>query len=181
MALFELETDPPIIYPPVGRCIYCTNHGSDGLGDEHIVPFSLNGTRILPQASCHTCGKVTSYLDGFLARSVFYQFRTHAGIRSRTGLPNEFPVILTFEDGHEQRVVAPADVHPATLVLPKFAMPGLLSGVKPDGNFRLTYTRWMRESPAFDAFVKVKGAKSAEVEVSIKPQQFSRALAKIAH
>ncbi len=102
-------------------------------------------------------------------------------MRTRTKLPDKFPVILTFEDGHEERVMAPADVHPATLVLPRFVLPDLLSGRTPDGNFRFTYSTWMRSSVTFDEFVKARGAKYAEVETSVKPQQFSRVLAKIAH
>jgi hypothetical protein len=39
----------------------------------------------------------------------------------------------------------------------------------------------MRESVAFDEFKKKRGAKKAEVELFVKPQQFSRFLAKIAH
>jgi hypothetical protein len=60
MAFITLETDPPIVYAPVGRCIYCPDDGSAGLGDEHIIPYSLNGTQILPQASCRKCEKITA-------------------------------------------------------------------------------------------------------------------------
>jgi hypothetical protein len=102
-------------------------------------------------------------------------------MRTRSELPDDFPVILLFEDGHEERVMVPADVHPATLVLPQFAPPDLLSGRQPDGNFRFTYTTWMRESEAFDEFKRSRGAIAAEVETSIKPQQFSRLLGKIGH
>jgi hypothetical protein len=77
--------------------------------------------------------------------------------------------------------MVPADVHPATLVLPKFGQPDLLSGRPPDGNFRFTYYTWMRPSAAFDDFVKQRGAKHGHVDVSLKPQQFSRVMAKIAH
>jgi hypothetical protein len=150
MAQFVLGTDPPIVYDAVGRCIYCPE-ATGPFSDEHIVPFSLNGTQILQQASCQKCGGITSYLDGYIARSVFYQIRTAAGMRTRTALPDEFPVILHFDDGHEDRVMVPADIHPSTLVLPNFAMPTLLSGATPDGNFRFTHTRWIRESAAFDA------------------------------
>jgi hypothetical protein len=176
-----LNTDPPVVYPPVGRCIYCSSDGSDGLGDEHIIPYSLNGTRILPKASCHKCEGVTSYLEGFISRSVFWQLRTHAGMQSRSGLPTEFPVILHFEDGREEEIMVPADIHPALVVVPKFKMPSLLTGQMSDGNFRFTYPHWKRESAVFDELVKNKGAKTAGVKASIKPQQFSRFLAKIAH
>jgi hypothetical protein len=177
---FALGVDPTVTYDPVGQCIYCDSD-TERLGDEHIIPYSLNGTHILPRASCHACEKVTSYLDGFVSRSVFYQLRTAARMRTRTELPDEFPVILHFEDGHKEEVVVPAEIHPATLTLPKFQMPDLLSGRPPDGNFRFTYTTWMRESAAFDEFVKERGAKVGEVKTTIKCQQFSRVLAKIAH
>jgi hypothetical protein len=102
-------------------------------------------------------------------------------MRTRTRLPEEFPVILTYPDGREERVMVPADIHPSTLILPRFELPNLLSGREPDGNFRFQYTMWMRESDAFDEFKRSHGAVSAEVEVSIKPQQLSRVLSKIAH
>jgi len=181
---FVLTTDPPKIYDPVGRCIYCSyspDDGSTALGDEHIIPFSLNGTHVLPLASCRKCEKVTSYLDGFAARSIFYQIRTSARIRTRTKLPDTLPAILLFEDGHEERVTVPADIHPSVLALPKFAMPHLLSGTRPDGNFQFTIIRWQRASLRWDEFVKARGAKEGAVDCAIKPQQFSRVLAKIAH
>jgi len=181
MSGFEAASDPARKYKPVGRCIYCDNLGNEPLGDEHIIPLSLNGTLVLPQASCRKCEKITSYLDGFIARSVFHQVRVAAGLKSRRALPKTFPVILKFNGQPDQRVEVSADIHPATLVLPKFKLPDLLSGKMPDGNFEFTYRQWMRASAEFDAFVQSKGAISAEVECSIKPQQFSRVLAKIAH
>jgi hypothetical protein len=102
MPLFRAPLDPQITYPPVGRCIYCPDDGSNGLSDEHIIPYSLNGTQILPQASCSRCGGVTSYIDGFAARSVFYQVRSSAEMQTRSRLPEAFPVILTYPDGREK-------------------------------------------------------------------------------
>jgi hypothetical protein len=179
--LFEPVSDSSVVYAPVGRCIYCDDFKSDELGDEHIIAYSLNGTQILPKASCRKCEKVTGYLDGFLGRSVFWQVRTAGHLRSRRKLPDEFPVILGFGDDREEQVMVPADVHPSMLILPVFEMPDLLSGRTPDGNFRFRTVGWMRESVAFDEFKETTGAKSAGVDTRIKPQQFSRALAKIAH
>ena len=144
-------------YPPVGKCIYCPDDGAGGLGDEHIIAYALNGTRILPKASCRTCEGVTGRLDGFLARSVFYQLRSSAGMRPRRELPSAFPVILNYADGRQEKVMVPADIHPSTLVL-RFDPPDLLSGRKPDGNFRFQYTKWMREGDAFDALKRSRGA-----------------------
>jgi hypothetical protein len=181
MAQSDGLLDPPITYAPVGHCIYCPDAGENGLGNEHIIPFALNGTQVLPRASCDKCGGVTSYLDGVAARSVFYQLRSSAGLRTRSQLPDGFPVILKFEGGREERSMVPADIHSSTVTVPKFALPSLLSGKKSDGNYHLTYTTFMRTSQAFDQFVKAKGAVSSGVESSIKPQQYARFLAKIAH
>jgi hypothetical protein len=125
------------------------------------------------------CG--SSYFEGVVARKVFYQLRAHAGIQSRSGLPTEFPLILTFADGHEEKVMVPAEQHPAALILPRFDPPSLLSGKPSDGNYHLTTVRWMRASQAHDYFLKAKGASGSEVELFVMPQQFARFLAKIAH
>jgi hypothetical protein len=45
-------------------------------------------------------------------------------------LPAEFPAILTFDDGHKERVMVPADIHPATLVLPRDFASGDFPGGK---------------------------------------------------
>jgi hypothetical protein len=180
MADFELATDPPVIYSAVGRCIYCTSD-SDRLGDEHIVPYALNGTQVLPLASCPECAKITSYLDGFISREVFWHVRTSAGMRTRRTLPTKFPLTLIFADGHKEEIMAPAHAHPASLLLPKFASPTMLSGEQPDGNFRFTTVRFQRTSVALDELVKARGAVDSEIALSIKPRQFSRVLAKIAH
>ena len=154
MAVF----DPPVSYPALHRCIYCLTGA--GAGDEHIIPFALNGTQVLPKASCEDCGKVTSYLDGFACRSVFWQLRVSAGLRTRNaaGVPTEFPIILTFADGHEERELVPAGLHPSLVVLPKFEEPDLLSGRVPDGMFRFSYRQWMRESDVFDEYKRRRGA-----------------------
>ena len=178
---FELIAEPPIVYPPVGRCIYCLGDGSGRLKREHIIPYSLNGTQILPKAVCGACEGITSYFDGVIARKVFYHLRTHARFRSRSGLPTEFPLILTFADGHEERVMVPAEQHPASLILPHFDPPSLLSGNPSDGNYHLTTVRWMRASQAHGDLLKSKGANGSEVELFVMPQQFARFLAKIAH
>jgi hypothetical protein len=178
---FTRATDPPINYAPVGRCIYCLDDGAGGLGDEHIIPYSLNGTQILPQASCRKCEVVTSKLDMAAARSVFHQVRASAGMRTRRRLPSRFPAILRYEDGREEHVMVPADVHPATLVLPHFSLPDLLSGRSPDGSFRFTTPTWMRAGTLWDEYVKSRGAAFGEVEVKLDPTQFSRFLSKVAY
>lgn len=69
------------VFPSYGRCIYCG--APRDLKDEHIVPLSLGGTAVIEKASCSNCEKITSYLDGYLSRDIFNEYRSHVGIRSR--------------------------------------------------------------------------------------------------
>ena len=44
------------IYPGFGRCIYCgSDGGTDGLRDEHIMPYCLGGNAVIEKASCKAC------------------------------------------------------------------------------------------------------------------------------
>jgi hypothetical protein len=85
-----------LVYPAVGKCIYCL--GLQALQTEHIVPYSLGGSMLLPKASCGDCGKVTSAFEGRVAGGMFKAFRAkiNAPTRSKVGHPTEFPT--TFFD-----------------------------------------------------------------------------------
>jgi hypothetical protein len=68
-------------FPGYGRCIYCG--ATNPLKDEHIIPFSLVGKAVIAAASCGDCEKITSDLDGYLARQIFREYRAHVGMKSR--------------------------------------------------------------------------------------------------
>jgi len=85
--------------PPIGRCIYCGSDGApDGLRDEHMVPYSLGSHAELQEASCRRCEQITSYIDGYLARHIFYDFRSHLGGPSRPSLPSALPANVSVGD-----------------------------------------------------------------------------------
>jgi hypothetical protein len=64
----------------VGFCIFCGSDGHGrGLRDEHIIPYCLGGKAIMQKASCAECEAITSYIDGYLGRRVFYDYRLSAG------------------------------------------------------------------------------------------------------
>ena len=77
----------PSPFKPVGRCIYCgipeNLSGPEGLNDEHIIPFSLGGTAILPKASCSNCSNETHAFEGYFAGVMFEAARTHFYWKSR--------------------------------------------------------------------------------------------------
>ncbi|WP_428482835.1 hypothetical protein [Pyruvatibacter mobilis] len=116
------------VFEPVGRCIYC----GDGrqLGSEHIIPFSLGGNAELPLASCRKCEGVTSYLDGYLARSIFRDHRIHSGIQTRNTYPEKLPAKLEV-NGEKLEQDFPISYHPHFTVLPVFARAGVLEGREP--------------------------------------------------
>jgi hypothetical protein len=124
-------------FPGYGRCIYCGSTGP--LKDEHIVPFSLGGKAVIEAASCGKCEKVTSYLDGYLARQIFHEYRAHAGMKSRRPKerPTELEATIVKADGtREVRVFAPKE-HPYFLVMPVWNLPGILLGEEPNHNFEI--------------------------------------------
>jgi hypothetical protein len=79
-------------FEPDGRCIYCGTDSDPGaLQREHIIPYGLNGTLILPRASCPDCSKVTGALETFCLQHMFIDARTHLGLASRSHRRNKKP------------------------------------------------------------------------------------------
>lgn len=76
---------PTIKYAPAGKCIYCGDLASKDtrLGEEHIIPRSIGGTLVLPEASCRKCERETSRIETYCAKHYFYAARVHEGIRGR--------------------------------------------------------------------------------------------------
>jgi hypothetical protein len=122
-------------YPPVGQCIYCgSDGGPDGLRTEHIMPYSLGGKAELPEASCRRCEGITSYLDGYLARSIYYHLRVHTGTQSRSRYPDILPAEIDLHNGDKKLFLPTAD-HPFFLNMPVWGYPGVLRGIPPTSDF----------------------------------------------
>ncbi len=136
-------------FPGYGQCIYCGSTGP--LKDEHIIPFSLGGKAVIEAASCGDCEKVTSYLDGYLARQIFHEYRAHAGMKSRRPKerPSELAATIVKPDGtHEVRTFAPKE-HPYFLIMPVWNLPGILLNEEPTNNFEIMQAHaywWIPES-----------------------------------
>src|ERR1700730_2940748 len=120
-------------YDPVGRCIYCgaTSYGADNsrpLADEHIIPLALDGDRVLPNASCQRCEKLTSSAELMALRGVLRGPRISLALKSRKGHPDTLPLF-----GHHQGSVFKVDIdaasYPSILLLPAPAwLPAMLTG-----------------------------------------------------
>lgn len=170
---------------PVGRCIYCgSDGGNDGLRAEHIMPFSLGGETELPEASCAKCEGVTSYLDGYLARSIYYHLRVHTGAPSRSGYPEALPAAVQLKDGEQKLLLATKD-HPYFLNMPVWNTPAILRGKSPSAEFDdpRAHVYWsipesMRQT------LDLKDGEMARIDDTSRPinlPTFGRAIAKIGY
>jgi hypothetical protein len=119
------------VFAPVGKCIYCGSR--EKLQDEHMIAYSLNGTAILPKASCEKCAVITSQIERSFTRGSAWAMRAALGFQSRgkkkkKGYPTSFPVRMLI-GGKRQSVEVPLTEFPLTVQLPIFAsLPGYLSG-----------------------------------------------------
>jgi hypothetical protein len=72
-------------YDPVWKCIYCSHVHTpiDPCGKEHIIPFSLGGTLVLPRSSCTSCSAKTRAFEQVCARRMFGAYRLAANLPTR--------------------------------------------------------------------------------------------------
>jgi len=157
----------------IGRCIYCLSQ--ENLSDEHAVPFSLGGDITLEDASCDRCAGITSYLDGYLARHVFHEFRTHRGLQSRRGLPKELPATLIHGE-QRVRTLLPVSDHPFAITLPNFGSAGILRGEPPRKVYGERTNFW-----SWGWFPESMTAEGIRVEITYNVGTFARAIAKAAY
>ncbi len=67
--------------PLIGECIYCGR--SDGLTDEHSIPYSLFGIAKLRKATCSGCAIETQRVEQRLLRDTFGQVREYLEFPTR--------------------------------------------------------------------------------------------------
>jgi len=173
-------------YPGYGRCIYCgSDGGADGLRDEHIIPFSLGGDTYIEKASCRECERKTNPVDTHLGRSVFGQYRIHAGVqtRNRRERPGVLPANFTVR-GEGVSLDLPIKDHPYALALPVWGDAGFFRSVPIDGPFPEPYFHiyhWtppnVRQTLSLSGNDDYMIWASGRVNVSL----FARGIAKIAY
>jgi len=175
------------VYPGFGRCIYCGSNGGDrGLGDEHIIPFSLGGNAVIRQASCSDCEAKTSYIDGYLARAIFGQFRVLTGIQTRNPRqrPRTFGAVLKINNNIIEERSIPREDHPLFLMTPIMPLPGILRGELPSQEFpgtTVTLHYGLHDNMHERLNIDPKYRIQMKVDTNINLPTIGRALAKIAY
>jgi hypothetical protein len=121
--------DPPKIYSPIGRCIYCGREADRvALSDEHVIPYSLGGTIILPKSSCAKCSGITSSIERHIAKAIWDYTRVQHGLPSyRKERPRHFE--MEMPDGSIRNIPIPN--MPPVILSFTFPPAGILFGLPP--------------------------------------------------
>lgn len=169
-------------FPPVGRCIYC-GMTEPPLYREHIVPFGLEGTGALPEASCGACAKITGGLEGLVLGRMLGPFRHAANFRSRKNKrrPKDLPLKVYHGDDEEEIPLSRED-YPIALNLPVFPIARLLRGLPPDQTGETVDGGWWHwiDTERVQKLNEKHGIDTMHVG-SMEPLSYARFMAKIAH
>lgn len=72
--------------PIIGECIYCGE--TEGLTDEHSIPYALFGAATLKKATCKVCAGATQKIEQRVLRDTFGQVREYLKFPSRKAKKN---------------------------------------------------------------------------------------------
>ena len=169
---------------PIGYCIYCFT--DKNLTDEHIVPYALSGTYVLPLSSCKKCSKITGALEGKVLRNDSAMHRLRAFKRLLSRRKKEFPQkasIVLIEDGVEKEIEYPIHEGPHFLSFPIFPPPvkavpleNYQSGIMLNGLATMLFGQGKLEK-----ILKEEGIKNFQFKQTSFPSEFARMIAKIAY
>lgn len=167
-------------FEPINSCIYCQTE--ENLSDEHIIPYSLDGTYILPKSSCLACANITKKFEQTCSRTIFGNFRIIFNLKTRRKKkrPTHLPLKFIFKNRAITRQIAIEDYPNAACLLPEFDYPEILSGKKTKVIFRpFDATLFNRD----ERLKKLYEPGLLKVESIVKSDEkaFGRLLAKIAH
>ena len=168
-------------YDPVGHCIYCG--ATDNLQKEHILPFGLSGTAVLPDSTCSKCARITGRQEGIVLRGPMRAVRVYRDLKSRTkhkDAPKEYP--LTIRRGSvQERVMLPLDEYPILLHFPIFPPPAFLNPSGYTNGIRIKGIATVSFGPKPAEVSRNLGATSSSLTQDLKPVSFARVIAKIAY
>lgn len=114
-------------YEPINRCIYCGD--TSDLRREHILPFGLSGTAVLPRSTCGQCAEITGRIERTVLHGPMWAVRVYRDLKSyrkHKNAPKAYP--LTVARGSNEEVVElPLENYPILLHFPIFSPPALFN------------------------------------------------------
>lgn len=178
------------MYAPANQCIYCGS--ADNLTKEHIVPYALGGTWILPKASCAGCAKFTATFEGQFCRTILGPLRMLYNMPTRRpkdrprhlGLKVKYANSADWEMAYVDR-----DICPFLIGLPLYPLPSALTGIKnKEAHGSATERLWLRGGGFWQDrdrhlqwLCEALGAVQVMPTAEIQTDPFCLMLAKIAH
>ena len=170
------------VYKAVWKCIYCGKNGERSkrkFGKEHIIPYGLGGTAILPRSSCKRCGAITGRVEQHCLRTMFGPVRIRLGLPTRRPeeRPDQLPFVHRHKDGSLEETTIRAREFPLAIPGLRLPPPGFLTGAPPHS--LSTGEFWMCHDD--EARTKIKGEGAGVRLVTFNNYLFSQMIAKIAH
>jgi len=168
-----------LVYKPVGCCIYCG--ATEKLEKEHILPFGLSGSAILPKSTCRRCAAITGDVEQDILRGSFWPVRVFRDLKSRTkhkDAPKHIPVSVV-RNGQQEVVHLNIDEAAILLPFPLFASPWHLSQAKPTLGISVSGLATIRFGADPKTTAKALDASAISITAEQKPCAFARMIAKI--
>jgi hypothetical protein len=170
----------------IGKCIYCG--ATEGLSREHIVPFALNGSKVLQEASCAACAAITSSFERRVLRDSLGPARDILNINSRKkkGRQTHYPMRME-RRGKTFIENVPLDEYIPLLPVLVLGLPGYLGDSRRhqvgDGTVNATMIgkAMIRSESHVDELLKKYNTTQVTVKYNFHPVDFGRMLAKIAY
>ena len=168
-------------YAAIGHCIYCGC--TESLEREHIFPFGLNGSAVLPKSSCRPCAKITGRQEQIVLRGSMWAVRAYRGLKSRTkhkDAPETYPLTV-IRQGAEEVVELPAKEYPILLPFPIFAQPAFVNPAGYRSGIEILGIQTIAFGPAPEEVARRLGATTIRITREHEPVAFARVIAKIAY
>lgn len=168
-------------YGSVGHCIYCG--AMNDLSNEHIIPYGLSGTAVLPKSTCGECAKITGEQERIVLKEYMQQVRAYLGTKSRSkhkNAPSKYPLII-MQGGVQETVMFPLDEYPILLHFPIFPPPAFLNPSGYTNGIRMEGIVTVSFGPKPTEVINNLGAASSCYSHDQKPVSFARVIAKIAY
>jgi hypothetical protein len=168
-------------YKPLGFCLYCG--ATRDLEDEHTLPFALQGSRVIPDATCRACASETSRIETDVLRGPLWPVRVFRNLKSRSkhkDAPSHLEFVIR-RGSHDELLDLPVRDAPIFFLFPRFAPPGYLhdppiasEGISLIGTDNVVFGKDPR------ALLREIGATAITIKQSQRPAVFARLVAKIA-
>ncbi len=165
---------------PVGLCIYCGK--TEGLTEEHVVPFALGGNLILPNASCTKCNNITSAFELRVLRGFMGDARVAGEFPTRH--PKDRPTTIQIgikRKGRFEPVSIPASEALGVIQLPKFERAAFLAGKPPVKGINIIGVETIGFGKSPKEVASALRVKALQTTAEIDAFAFVRMLAKIGY